>query len=81
MKDEFIAHGSYTISNCGGYLIQVSDFGDSARMKDSYGSDNPKVSEWFEIEYIQDEDNPEGDLIAVIDPEGYNIPLSLVMRI
>ena len=80
-NDKFIAHGSYTVSNCGGYLVQISDCGDAARMKDSYGSDKPEISDWKEIEFITDEDDPEGDLIPVIDPEGYNIPLDMVMRI
>jgi hypothetical protein len=77
----FIANGSYTISNAGGYEIQISDDGDSARIKDAYGSDNPKISDWLEIEYLPDEDNPTGDLVPVIDPNGYNIPLNDVMRI
>ena len=81
-NDRFIAHGSYTVSNCGGYLVQLSDCGDMARMKDAFSfSDDPIIGDWLEIEYIQDEDDPEGDYVAVIDPEGYNIPLSLVMRI
>ena len=74
MEDQnFIAHGCYTISNSGGYLIELSDCGDSARVKDNYGSDNPQISDWLEIEYVTDE--------ATIDPNGYNIPLNLVMRI
>ena len=50
-------------------------------MKDAYGSDDPIISDWMEIEYMPDEDDPDGDLIPTIDPEGYNIPLALVMRI
>lgn len=79
--DEFTPHGAYTISNAGGYLIEISPCGEMARMLDSYGSDNPKLSEWKEIEYVNDPDDPEADLIAVIDPEGYNIPLNQVIKI
>ena len=78
--EEFITHGYYTVSNCGGYEIQLNDWGDMARIKDAYGNDNPQISEWLEIEYIIDEDNEE-ELIPVIDPNGYDIPLSMVMRV
>jgi len=83
IEEPFIAHGFYTVSNAGGYEVQLSDDGDLARIRDAYGSDNPKVSEWFEIEWVPDEDADEeedADLIAVIDPDGYNIPLNQVMR-
>ena len=79
----FIEHGSYTVCNAGGFLVQLSDDGDSARMKDCYGSENPKISSWKEIEYVIDPDceDEENNLIPVIDPKGYNIPLNEVMRI
>lgn len=85
-NDGFIAHGVYNISNSGGFLVQISYSGDSVRLKDSFGSDNPKISDWFEIEYIPNEDgdlDEEGniELIPVIDPEGYNVPLNMVMRL
>lgn len=76
--EPFITHGYYTVSNSGGYEVQISDDGDSARIKDNYGSDNPKISEWFEIEHVYDEDSDE--TIPIIDPNGYNIPLNQVMR-
>lgn len=38
-----------------------------------------EVSEWKEIEYIPSEDEEE-ELVPIIDPEGYDIPLNLVMR-
>lgn len=86
LSDDFKTHGSYTVSNSGGYLIELSDCGGSARVRDSFGSDNPKTSDWFEIEYIPNEDgdlDDEGniELVPVINPEGYNIPLNMVMRI
>ncbi len=83
----FKAHGYYTISNSGGYEIELSDCGDSARVKDNYGSDNPQISDWLEIEYIEngypnmmDENKEMGEWIPVIDPNGYDIPLNMVMR-
>jgi len=84
--EEFIPNGSYTISNSGGYEIMLNDSGDAAKVRDAYGSDNPKTSDWLEIEYVNSEDgelDDEGypETEAVIDPNGYNIPLNQVMRI
>lgn len=69
---DFTPHGSYTVSNAGGYEVELSDSGDAARVRDAFGSDNPEVSDWMEIEYVDGE--------PVIDPQGYNIPLDQVMR-
>ena len=78
--EEFIPHGTYTIGNAGGYEIMISDDGDGAKIRDAFGSENPKISDWLEIEYIQDEDDP-NESIPVIDPNGYNIPLNQVMKL
>ncbi len=51
----------------------LDDNGDAAKVRDAFGSDNPQTSDWLPIEYVGDE--------AVIDPNGYNIPLSQVMRL
>jgi hypothetical protein len=72
--EEFIPHGTYTVSNSGGYEIMLSDSNDAAKVRDAFGSENPQVSDWLEIEYDEDGD-------PVIDPNGYNIPLNMVMRI
>jgi hypothetical protein len=72
--EEFIPQGTYTVSNSGGYEIMLSDSGDAAKVRDAFGSNNPRVSDWLEIEY---DENGE----PVIDPNGYNIPLNMVMRI
>src|ERR1035437_8890999 len=84
-SEEFILQGIYTVSNTGGYEIMLSDDGDSARVRDAFGSDNPKTSDWLEIEYVvDDEADPEDGhpaMMPVIDPKGYNIPLNMVMRI
>lgn len=77
--DYFTPDGVYCISNCGGYEVQISKCGSMARMKDAYGSDNPQISDWKEIEYVDDPEDAE-ELLPVIDPEGFNIPLNLVMR-
>lgn len=77
-EEEFIPHGSYTVSNTGGYEIMLNDAGDAARIRDAFGSDNPQTSDWLEIEYIPTED---GDSEPVIDPNGYNIPLNQVMKL
>jgi len=76
--EEFIPHGGYTVSNSGGYEIMLNDSGDAARVRDAFGSDNPKTSDWLEIEYVPDEETGESE--PVIDPNGYNIPLNQVMR-
>lgn len=83
--DYFKVHGHYTISNLGGYEIELADSGDSARVRDAYGNDNPQISDWLEIEYVPNEDGDldedgEVELVPVIDPSGYNIPLNMVMR-
>jgi hypothetical protein len=77
--EPFIVHGVYTVSNSGGYEIMLNNSGDAAKVRDAYGSDNPETSDWLEIEYVPEEDTL--DFEAVIDPNGYNIPLSLVMRV
>ena len=46
MKSDFITHGYFCISNHGGYEIELSDCGDSARLK-YYDS----VLDWQEIKY------------------------------
>ena len=78
-QEPFIAHGTYTVSNTGGYEIMLSPDGGAAKVRDAFGSENPETSDWLEIEYIPDEETL--DFEPVIDPNGYNIPLSHVMRI
>ena len=78
-NEEFVSQGSYTISNHGGYEIMLSDDGEAARVRDAFGSDNPKTSDWLPIEYITSDEN--GETEPVIDPNGYNIPLNMVMKI
>lgn len=80
MKEEkFIAQGFFIVSNLGGYEIMLSSCGEAAKVKDAYGSNNPKISDWLDIALMYDED--EDDWFPVIDPNGYNIPLNLVTRL
>jgi len=79
----FSHNGSYTISNGGGYLVEVDPSGDAARLEiNEKGSNHYVLTDWLEIEYVHDEGGgDEDEMSAVIDPEGYNVPLSLVMRL
>lgn len=77
--DTFKAHGFYTLGNLGGYLVELSDCGECARLKEDWGGDNPKITEWFPIEY--NDSNEDEAFVGIIDPDGYNIPLELVFRI
>ena len=77
--ETFKAHGSYTISNSGGYLVELSDCGEAARLQECWGGDNPQTTDWLPIEY--DDSNEDEGFVGVIDPEGYDIPLNMVMRI
>ena len=77
-EETFTPQGSYTVSNSGGYEIMLNNSGDAAKVRDAFGSSDPKTSDWLEIEYVPDEETGESE--PVIDPNGYNIPLSQVMR-
>jgi len=69
-------HGYYTYSNCCGYGIILSDCGEQAKLvMDVEGSD---VTDWIDIEFVFDED--EDEFVPVIYPDGFNVPLNLVMR-
>lgn len=72
----FKAHGSYTVSNTGGYLIEISNCGDAARLQ----LPDSTITDWLEIECLANEDN-NGEPELYIDPNGYNIPLLGVMRL
>ncbi len=78
-QDDFIPNGSYTVSNAGGYLIQLSDCGTSARVRDAFGSELPETSDWLDIEFVTDPLT--GDSLPVIDPDGYNINLMEIIKV
>jgi hypothetical protein len=69
-------HGYYTISNIGGYGVILSDCGEAAKLV--MNNEDCDVTDWLDIEYVMDED--EGEFVPVIDPDGFNVPLNLVMR-
>ena len=69
-------HGYYTISNAGGYGVILSDCGEAAKLV--MNNEDCDVTDWLDIKYIMDED--EGEFVPVIDPDGFNVPLNLVMR-
>ena len=77
MKELFKTHGVYCVSNAGGYRIMLSDCGEYAKVQDAFGSDNPKTSDWMEIEEVYDRD--EDCFVHKIDPNGYNIPMTKVI--
>ena len=76
-ESSFIAHGYYTVSNSGGYEVELNDGCDGARLRDS---ETGEVSEWAEIEYIEPTDDNE-DQTEWIIPLWGGVPLSHVMRI
>ena len=69
-------HGYYTRSNTTGYGVILSDCGEAAKLV--MNNEDCDVTDWLDIEYVMDED--EGEFVPVIDPDGFNVPLNLVMR-
>ena len=74
MKEKI--HGYYTISNNGGYGVILSDCGESAKLV--MNNEDCDVTDWLDIEHIFDVDD--GEFVPVIDPDGFNVPLNLVMK-
>ena len=73
-KDEdFVVHGVYAITNAGGFEIMFSKDMSMAKVRDAFGDDKPEISEWLNIESVEDD--------SVIDPEGYNINVSEIERV
>jgi hypothetical protein len=76
-------HGYYTVSNAISYGVILSDCGDSAKLV--LMKDEPETTDWLEIEWVVNEDGEVDDegfpeLEPFIDPNGFNVPLNLVMR-
>ena len=72
-------HGYYTYSNSCGYGVILSDCGEAAKLVEfDTSGDIYAITDWLDIEYVMDED--EGEFVPVIDPDGFNVPLNLVMR-
>jgi hypothetical protein len=68
-------HGYYQWSNACGYGIHLSD--DSEQAKLIMNDKDCTVTDWLDVVWCEDEDE---EYEPVIDPNGYNIPLNLVMR-
>ena len=75
-NSNFKPTGYYTVSNCLSYEVEIDESGDAARLRYPKGY----VTSWLPIEHMWENDL---DLktYPVIDPNGYNIPLDLVMKI
>lgn len=52
--DDFTPHASRTITNLGGYEMELSPDGESARFREAWGNENPKVSRWIKIRFTSD---------------------------
>ena len=82
MTEEKI-HGYYTLSNAISYGVILSDCGESAKLV--MMKDEPETTDWLAIEWVVNEDGEVDDegfpeLEPFIDPNGFNVPLNLVMR-
>jgi hypothetical protein len=82
MTEEKI-HGYYTLSNAISYGVILSDCGDSAKLV--LMKEEPETTDWLPIEWVVNEDGEVDDeafpvLEPIIDPEGFDVPLNLVMR-
>lgn len=71
-------HGYYTYSNSCGYGVILSDCGEAAKLASMDGEEIYAITDWLDIEYVFGEDDDE--YLPVIDPDGFNVPLNLVMR-
>jgi hypothetical protein len=69
-------HGYYVYSNCCGYGVILSDCGEQAKLV--MNVETNEMTDWLDIEFILDTD--ENEFTPVIDPNGFNVPLNLVMR-
>jgi len=69
----FTPHGTYTVSNTISYEVEIDAEVDEARVNTF-----TCITNWLDIETVM---NEEGESEMVIDPQGYNIPLSLIMVI
>ena len=69
-------HGYYTYSNCCGYGVILSDCGTQAKLV--MNNEDCYVKDWLDIDYVLDEDTNEFE--PIIDPEGFNVSLNLVIR-
>jgi len=77
--ETFKAHGGIQLTNCFGYLVELSNCGEAARLQGMVDGEIKETTDWLPIEFQEDAET--GEYEPVIDPEGYDIPLNMVMRI
>ena len=79
---EYVAHGSYCYCNFGGYVITLSNDGESCVIVGDLGDDTVTISEVIEIEYREDLENEdeENDMIAGFELDGSFYRLQDFMR-
>jgi len=79
----FVCHGTYAYSNACGYEVELSPDGESARLRINGNEPTATVTDWLPIEMVEndDADCEDDSFHPVIDPDGHNIPIELVMRI
>jgi hypothetical protein len=70
----FTRHGVYSWANVCGCEVEISECGSMGRLR----IEN-RVTEWYEIEHIEDEDGEES--VPTIDPDGHNVPLNQVIKV
>ena len=67
-------HGFYTLSNTIGYGVHLSDDGEQAKL--IMNDEDCTVTDWLDIVVCETEMD---EFEPIIDPDGYNVPLSLVI--
>jgi len=79
----FVCHGTYAYSNACGYEVELSPDGERARLRINGNEPTATVTDWLPIEMVEndDADCEDDSFHPVIDPDGHNIPIELVMRI
>lgn len=83
----FNVHGHYCISNGGGYEVEISTDGESAKLRQCWDGEPDMVTDWLPIEGVlnpdyepRDDDDDDDELIFVIDPGGFDLPMNEVTK-
>lgn len=69
-------HGYYVASNNTSYGIHLTDDGTQAKL--IMNDEDCTVTDWLDVEWVVVGDDDEFE--PIIDPDGYNIPLNMVIR-
>ncbi len=70
-------HGYYVKSNNTGYGIHLSDCGEQAKLV--MNDEDCTTTEWLDVIWCASDDEDE-EFEPIIDPDGYNVPLNMVIR-